>query len=76
MVEDLRLSGSDLLKVWNYKAEFCRDFGGVFVLHTHPKDIVKNLNHYVEFLRILKRRGFKPRTMASLTKELQSGTPQ
>lgn len=72
MIEDMRLPGSDLLKVWNYKADFCKDFGGVFVLHTHPKDIAKHLNQYVEILRTLKEKGFRMLRLDSLVEELQS----
>ncbi len=72
MVEDLGLSGIDMLKVWNYKAEFCKDFGGVFVLHTHPIFLVKHLDQYVEILRGLKTRGFKLLRMDDLALELQS----
>lgn len=72
MIEDLKLTGNDLLKVWNLKAEFCKDFGGVFVLHTHPKDIVKHLKQYVEILRVLKRSGFRIMRLDSLVKELQA----
>jgi len=72
MIEDLKFTGSNLLKVWNHKAEFCKDFGGVFVLHTHPKDIVKHLDQYVEILRTLKRRGFRILKLDSLVPELLS----
>ena len=75
MIEDLKLTGSDLLKVWNHKAEFCKDFGGVFVPHTHPKYLVTHQNQYVEILRTLKRRGFRILKMDRLAQELQSNLP-
>ncbi|MGY5854786.1 MAG: polysaccharide deacetylase family protein, partial [Candidatus Thorarchaeota archaeon] len=75
MIEDLRLTGSDLLKVWNYKAKFCKDFGGVFVLHTHPIHIVKHLDQYVEILKLLKNTGFRSLRLDDLALEMQSKLP-
>jgi len=75
MAEDLRLTGSDMLKVWNRKAEFCKDFKGVFVLHTHPCCIVKYLDYYVGILKSLKRGGFHLMRMDSLVQDFQSKLP-
>ena len=75
MVEDLRLTGSEMLKVWKRKAEFCKDFKGVFVLHTHPGCIVEYLDYYVEILRSIKKRGFEIVRMDSLAQDFQSRLP-
>jgi peptidoglycan/xylan/chitin deacetylase (PgdA/CDA1 family) len=72
MVEDLRLAASDLLRIWNYKAEFCKDFGGAFVLDTHPVHMTKHLDEYAEILKTLKKRGFMMLRMDGLADELQS----
>jgi peptidoglycan/xylan/chitin deacetylase (PgdA/CDA1 family) len=72
MIEDLALMDDDLLKVWKYKAEFCRDFGGAFVLHTHPIHIVKRLDCYSKILKYLTSSGFKTLRLADFNPK---GTP-
>jgi hypothetical protein len=32
LIEDLKVSDEQLIQVWKQKADFCGDFGGVFVL--------------------------------------------
>jgi peptidoglycan/xylan/chitin deacetylase (PgdA/CDA1 family) len=59
MVEDLNLTDVDLLKVWKYKADFCRDFDGAFVLHTHPIHIVNRLDCYSKILKYLSSSGYR-----------------
>lgn len=59
LIEDLALTGNDLLRVWKYKADFCRDFSGVFVHHTHPIHIVNHLQTYSKFLNYLSTSGYK-----------------
>jgi len=59
LVQDLGLSGDALVDVWKRKADFCKDFGGVFVLLTHPYLLVKYVDHYVSLLRSLKATGFR-----------------
>ncbi|MFW9976366.1 MAG: polysaccharide deacetylase family protein, partial [Candidatus Thorarchaeota archaeon] len=71
MIEDLKLTGDNLLKVWIYKAKFCMDFGGVFVLHTHPVHIVNHLDEYARILKLLKATGFRLLRMEDLASELQ-----
>lgn len=59
LIEDLALTGNDLLRIWKYKADFCRDFDGVFVHHTHPIHIVNHLQSYSKFLNYLSSSGYK-----------------
>jgi peptidoglycan/xylan/chitin deacetylase (PgdA/CDA1 family) len=66
LIEDLNVSDEQLLRVWKYKAEFCRDFNGVFVLHTHPLHICKRIDTYAQFLRHLQKEGFQINTLEKL----------
>jgi peptidoglycan/xylan/chitin deacetylase (PgdA/CDA1 family) len=66
LMEDLRVTDEQLLHIWRYKADFCRDFGGVFVLHTHPTHLVKYIQQYTEFLRILRKNGYRFITLRDL----------
>jgi peptidoglycan/xylan/chitin deacetylase (PgdA/CDA1 family) len=66
LIEDLKVSDEQLLQVWKYKADFCRDFNGVFVLHTHPLHICSRIEAYAQFLRYLQKEGFQINTLRSL----------
>lgn len=69
LVEDLGLHGRRLLEIWKYKAEFCRDFGGVFVHHTHPIHLAPSLEFYREFIRFLRAEGFQIVRLCDLYQE-------
>jgi peptidoglycan/xylan/chitin deacetylase (PgdA/CDA1 family) len=66
LIEDLNVSDEQLFQVWKYKAEFCKDFNGVFVLHTHPLHICKRIETYAQFLRHLQKEGFQINTLERL----------
>ena len=72
LIEDLKVTDEQLLQVWKSKAEFCRDFNGVFVLHTHPLHICKRIETYAEFLRYLQKEGFQINTLETLSEILNS----
>jgi peptidoglycan/xylan/chitin deacetylase (PgdA/CDA1 family) len=67
LIEDLKVTDEQLLQVWKYKADFCRDFNGVFVLHTHPLHIFKRIETYAQFLRYLQKQGFQISTLETLS---------
>ena len=67
LIEDLNVSDEQLFQVWKYKAEFCRDFNGVFVLHTHPQHLYKRIETYAQFLRFLQKEGFQINTLKTLS---------
>jgi peptidoglycan/xylan/chitin deacetylase (PgdA/CDA1 family) len=69
LVEDLGVDGRNLLDVWKYKVEFCKDFGGVFIHHTHPIHLVRSLEYYREFIRFLKHEGFRIMRIGDLCQE-------
>ena len=69
LIEDLNVGGRDLLRVWKYKAEFCKDFGGVLVHHTHPVHLAGRLECYKEFIGFLKRMGFRVIRLRDLYRE-------
>jgi hypothetical protein len=71
LIEDLRVDEDNLLRIWSYKAEFCKDFGGTFVLHTHPIHVVKRLGAYVEFIKVLNQKGFENLTMKEAVNKLE-----
>jgi len=64
------------MEVWSYKADFCKDFGGVLVLLAHPIHIVKHLNKYARFLRSLKSNGFRIIRLKDLPTFLELKPPQ
>lgn len=72
LIDDLNVSGEQLFQVWKSKAEFCRDFNGVFVLHTHPQHLYKRIKTYTRFLRYLQKEGFQINTLQTLAKILNS----
>ncbi len=59
LIESLRFTNEQVLKMWSYKADFCMDFGGVLVLLTHPVHIVKRIDAFVQLLKNLKAKGFR-----------------
>jgi hypothetical protein len=67
LIEDFNISNEQLFQVWKYKADFCRDFNGVFVLHTHPLHIHKRIETYSQFLRYLQKEGFQINTLETLS---------
>ena len=69
LVEDLGVGGKILLDVWKYKVEFCKDFGGVFIHHTHPIHLVRSLEYYREFLKYLRHEGFRIMRLGDLCRE-------
>ncbi|MFX1579453.1 MAG: hypothetical protein ACFFBJ_07360 [Promethearchaeota archaeon] len=54
IIEDLNLDDTQVVDIWKYKAEFCKDYGGVFVHHSHPWFIANNPETYVQTIRHLK----------------------
>jgi len=72
LIEDLKVSKEQLIQVWKCKADFCRDFNGVFVLHTHPLHIFKRIETYEQFLRFLQKDGFQINTLETLSEILNS----
>jgi len=54
IIEDLNLDDNQVVDIWRYKAEFCKDYGGVFVHHSHPWFIAKNPEIFVQTIRLLK----------------------
>ena len=67
LIEDLKVSDEQLLQVWKSKAEFCRDFNGVFVLHTHPLHLCRRIETYAQFLRYLQKEGYQINTLKTLS---------
>ena len=72
LIEDLGVTDDELLRVWKYKAEFCYDFDGVFVHHTHPVHICKHLDVYSKLLETIRNMGMRMLTMREFTTELNS----
>jgi peptidoglycan/xylan/chitin deacetylase (PgdA/CDA1 family) len=66
LVKSLRFSNEQLVNVWKYKADFCKDFGGVLVFLTHPAHIVNRLDAFIQLLRHLKAKGFQIVTLKDL----------
>ena len=73
LIKDLRVTDEQLLRLWKYKADFCRDFGGLHVLHTHPVHIVKRVEAYAQFLRWLRKNGFKFTTLRDIPEVWKMG---
>lgn len=76
LIESLKVTNEQLLKVWSYKAEFCKDFGGVLVLLTHPAHIVNRLDAFIQFLKFLKTRGYRIVTLKDLPHFKRKNSPQ
>jgi peptidoglycan/xylan/chitin deacetylase (PgdA/CDA1 family) len=73
LVEDFGLTDEQLFRLWKYKADFCRDFGGLHVLHVHPVHIVKRLEAYNQFLEYLRKNGFKFTTLRNIPEVWKMG---
>ena len=72
LIESLKSTNEQVLRVWSYKAEFCRDFGGVLVLLTHPVHIVRRIDAFKEFLKYLRARNFQFTTLKNVSRSSQS----
>ena len=57
LFEDLGLDDDQVTEIWKYKADFCKDYGGVFVHHSHPWFIAKRPEPYVQVIKHLKKQG-------------------
>jgi peptidoglycan/xylan/chitin deacetylase (PgdA/CDA1 family) len=55
IIEDLSLDDDQVVDIWKYKAEFCKDYRGVFVHHSHPWFIANKPETYIQIIRHLKR---------------------
>ena len=57
VIEDLNLDDDQVVEIWKYKSDFCKDYRGVFVHHSHPWFIANRPEPYTQIIRHLKKQG-------------------